>query len=195
LADGASSRGPKLSRQPTSVKKRKEAKPMKKRWPTIMAMLLALLVLVATAVPVLAKNGDVEVAGPQPALRAALAILAPRIAPVGEEVTMTVFQRSTQDPVKDAGVWALTREEAEELKAEIARLREEGEKPDYESLVSARGIFLGATHGNGQLKHTFTEGGWYLLVAVKEGYIPGRTGIAIKVPRTIEAPDWQQSTG
>jgi len=126
-------------------------------------------------------------------MRDALAILAPRRAPVGEEVSMTVFQRSTQDPVKDAGVWALTQENAEVLKGEIAKLKEEGnvsaQELDWESLVSGLGIPLGTTKGNGRLEYTFTEEGRYLLVAIKEGYIPGRTGIAIKVPKTTEALD------
>ncbi len=77
---------------------------------------------------------------------------------------------------------------------------------DYESLVSVHGFFLGTTHGNGELKYTFTEEGGYLLVAVKRGYIPGFTFISIRtpqtdkalranaVPETTETPDSQEST-
>ena len=161
---------------------------MKKRRASIIAMLLALLVLVSTAVPALAQNEEEQTVVPK-SIPDALAILAPIRAPVGEEVSMTVFERSTQDPVKDAGVWALTQENAEVLKEEIAKLKEEGKEPDHEALVSGLGIPLGTTKGNGRLEYTFTEGGRYLLVAIKEGYIPGRTGIAIRVPKTTEAPD------
>jgi len=98
---------------------------MKKRWVSIIVMLLALLVLVSTAVPALAQNEEEPRVGPK-SIPDALAILAPRWAPVGEEVSTTVFQRSTQDPVKDAGVWALTQENAEGLKGEIAKVKEEG---------------------------------------------------------------------
>ena len=130
------------------------------------------------------------------ALPDALAIEAPRWSPVGQEVTMTVFKRGTQDPINDAGVWALTRDEAEALKQEVTSIREASDNTaevDYESLVSVHGFFLGTTHGNGELKYTFTEEGGYLLVAVKKGYIPGYAPIAIKnVPEAlaIEAPMW-----
>jgi len=126
----------------------------------------------------------------------ALAIEAPRWSPVGQEVTMTVFKRGTQNPINDAGVWALTRDEAEALKQEVTSIREASDNTaemDYESLVSVHGFFLGTTHGNGELKYTFTEEGGYLLVAVKKGYIPGYAPIAIKnVPEAlaIEAPMW-----
>ena len=165
---------------------------MKRKWASIVAVLLAVMVLVSTAVPVLAR-GEEERVNSEPVRRAALEIMAPRRAPVGEAVTMTVFQRGTLDPVKDAGIWALTRDEAEALKEEIAGIREEGGNGvrdlDYQALLRGHGTFLGTTHGNGQLKHTFDEAGWYLLVAVKEGYHPGRTHIAIRAPRTVEPLD------
>jgi len=122
----------------------------------------------------------------------ALAIQVPRRAPVGESVTITVVRKGTEDPVKDAGVWALTRESAEALRGKIAELREQNSaavlETDWESLAGAYGIFLGTTHGNGQLKYTFTEAGNYLLVAVKKGYVPGYAGIAIVAPVTVERP-------
>ena len=46
----------------------------------------------------------------------ALAIEAPRRALPGESVTMTVFQRGTEEPIKGANIWAFTRENAEILK-------------------------------------------------------------------------------
>ena len=103
---------------------------------------------------------------------------------------MTVFQRGTQDQVNEAGVWALIRDEAEALKQEVTSIREASANTaevDYESLVSVHGFFLGTTHGNGELKYTFTEEGGYLLVAVKKGYIPGFTFISIRAPQTNEA--------
>ncbi|MFC2003533.1 hypothetical protein ACFLV4_06305 [Chloroflexota bacterium] len=130
---------------------------MKRKWSSTIAILFALMVLVSTAVPVLAQSEEQEVAEPHRVPRAGLAIIAPRRAPVGEEVSMTVFQRDTQDPVKDAAIWALTRENAESLKQKIAELREKGNSPiqdlDWESPVGALGIFLGTTKGNGQLRY------------------------------------------
>ncbi|MEE8473453.1 MAG: hypothetical protein V3S82_09820, partial [Dehalococcoidia bacterium] len=113
----------------------------------------------------------------------ALAIEAPKRAPAGEKVTLKVTQRNTHDPVKDAGVWALTGDAIEALKAEIARIKDEGGKPavdlDWETFLNENAAHLGDTNGSGQLKYAFGDEGRYLLVAVKEGFRPGRTGIAI----------------
>ncbi len=167
----------------------------KKKWSGIIAAVMALLVLTSTAVPALAQSDEGRAVRPKPVHREELAIVAPRMAPVGEEVSMSVFERRTQNPVKDAAIWALTRESAETLKERIAEIREASDNAtrdlDWESLVSDLGIFLGTTHGNGQLKYTFEEEGRYLLIALKEGYRPGRTGIAIRTlpdALAIEAP-------
>ena len=115
----------------------------------------------------------------------ALSIQAPRSSPVGESVTMRVTQRGTEEPVKDAGVWALTPAEAEALKAKAANARAtDNTTPDIESIIGGFGVFLGRTHGNGELNYTFDNEGRYILVAVKNGYTPGYTGIAIVAHNT-----------
>jgi hypothetical protein len=122
----------------------------------------------------------------------ALAIEAPRRAPVGEEVTMTVLQRGTEEPVEGAGIWALTRDNAEVLREEMKELKEDtsiaAEDKDYEALVDIRGTFLGRTDEDGELSHTFTEAGGYLLAAVKRGYFPGFAPIgigSINIPQAL----------
>ncbi len=105
-----------------------------------------------------------------------LGIRAPRVAPVGEEVTITVFDRQLKKPVEGAGVWLVSREKAELLKAEIAAARQDDAGlQDYESIVGLHGEFLGPTDVNGQVWWTPEEAGVYLLVAVKDGYFPGFT--------------------
>ena len=160
---------------------------MKKKWHSIMAVLLALVVLGSTATTALAESDEEMMASPRQFGKDGLAIVAPIWSPVGVEVSMTVFGRSTQDPVKDASVWALTRDNAEALKEKLDEIKAESDdsttaEVDWESLASIYGFLLGTTHGNGELKYTFEEEGFYLLIALKEGYRPGRTGIAIKTP-------------
>ncbi len=108
----------------------------------------------------------------------ALGIRGPRVVPAGEEFTLTVIQRQTQEPVGDAGVWALSRENAASLREAFAHLKEKrnqpGEAPDYAALVEGiGGRFLGRTADDGTLVCTFEEAGHYLLITVKAGYIPG----------------------
>ncbi|OGO41841.1 MAG: hypothetical protein A2137_07190 [Chloroflexi bacterium RBG_16_58_8] len=113
----------------------------------------------------------------------ALGIKAPKRAPVGQPVTMTVFERGTQEPVEGAGVWAITRDKMEALKQEAETLREDAsvaaEEKDYESLANKHGFFLGRTDKKGELEYTFKEAGVYLLVAVKRGYFPGFAPLAV----------------
>jgi hypothetical protein len=129
----------------------------------------------------------------------ALEIQAPKRSPSGEVVTMTVLQRGTGEPVNDAGIWALTRENAEALNAEITRLKDESagspQELDWESLAGIYGFFLGMTQGNGQLSVAFPEEGGYLLLAIKPGYFPGRAFIAIRnIPEVlmVQVPRWAE---
>ncbi|MFC1897842.1 hypothetical protein ACFLX8_04710, partial [Chloroflexota bacterium] len=113
----------------------------------------------------------------------ALAVMAPWMAPQGREVTITVLDRINHDPMESAGVWVLSRDNMEALKAEIKALREDTSiataEKDYEALVNIHGSLLGLTDEDGELRHTFDETGAYLLVAVKRGYIPGFSPISI----------------
>jgi hypothetical protein len=106
----------------------------------------------------------------------ALGIRAPRVTPVGEEATITVFDRQTKEPVEGAGVWLVSGDKAEELKADIASFRADGAADiDYTSRLGVYGELIDETDENGQVTYTFEEAGIYLLVAVKDGYFPGFT--------------------
>jgi len=170
---------------------------MKKRSVIIVAI-MALLLLALSPISTLAQSDEAAVASSKPSLRGALAIVAPRVAAVGKEISMTVFLRATQEPFEGAGIWALTRDKAEVLKEEMSALREDGSlaaaEKDYEALVDIHGIPLGRTDEDGKLYHTFTEAGGYLLVAAKKGYFPGFTPIGIiDTPEAKPMPE-QSST-
>lgn len=126
----------------------------------------------------------------------ALAIQAPRRVPPGEQFTLTVFERGTQEPVEEAGVWAITRDKVETLQTEAKALREDtsipAEEKDYEALVKVYGIFLGKTGNNGKLDYAFEEAGGYLLVAVKKGYVPGFQAFGVRdIPQPKPKPERQ----
>jgi hypothetical protein len=96
---------------------------------------------------------------------------------------MTVTERGSGDAVKDAAIFALTREQAEALKQSLEGVRGQADV-DYEAMVSGHGIFLGMTNGAGKLSYTFDEEGGYLLIAVKATYRPGFSRILIIDPET-----------
>ena len=159
---------------------------MKRKWNVLMAAMLALMVLLSSGSFALAQTDEEAQDNASSEYKPGLAIVAPRMYPVGEEVSMTVFDRLDQKQVKDAAIWALTRENAEALRAEVEELRASGapmQEVDWDSLVSGYGFLLGATQGNGQLKYTFEQEGWYQLIAIKEGYFPDRIGIIIRTPQ------------
>jgi hypothetical protein len=168
---------------------------MKKKWAGVIIILLAAMVSLATVLPALAQTEGEAPGGARPIFKVGLAIVAPRMASVGEEVSMTVFNRQNQVPVNDAGIWALTKESADILNGEIDRLKEGNaaavQELDWESLLSGYGIFLGMTKGNGQLKYTFPEAGGYILMAIHPEYFQGRAFISIRtipVALEIQAP-------
>ena len=167
---------------------------MRKRT-VIIATLATLLVLVISPMSVLAQNDEDATVSSQPPVREALAIVAPWVTPVGQEISMRVFLRANQEPFSDAGVWALTQENTEALKVEMAALKEDAglaaEEPDREALMNSYGTFLGRTGTDGRLYHTFEETGSYVLVAFTAGYAPGFTRIRVKSmldALVIEAP-------
>ncbi len=165
-----------------------------KKWQTLVVTVMALLLAVLSPMTALAQSDDAEVESSGPKIKGSLAIVAPRMSFAGQEISMTVFLRADQEPFPGAGIWALTQDEADALRAEIEALREEGSlaaETDYEAMVDARGIFLGRTDGDGKLFHTFTESNVYFLVAVKKWYFPGFTRINVRdMSRAlgIEAP-------
>ena len=125
---------------------------MRKKWYILAAALMMAVMAVSGVAPALADDGTRE-SDQSRLVHARLAIRAPKAARVGEEVTIGVFDRQAEEPVQGAGVWALTREAAEALKADMAELREDTSVAttdhDYESVADLHGTFLGRTNDEG----------------------------------------------
>jgi Ca2+-binding EF-hand superfamily protein len=165
-----------------TIKERRRKIQMKKKWFGMVSALMVLAVLF-TGLPAMAQTEaeettEIETACP------ALGIRAPRVAPVGREVTIGVFERGTSEPVEGVFVFALSRDNAEAFKAEMAVLSEDNTvaaaDKDYKALADVYGELLDITDENGEIHYAFDEAGWYLLVAVKGGYYPGFAPIAIR---------------
>jgi hypothetical protein len=167
---------------------------IKKKWATVIASIMALLILATSSTAVLAQSEDEATDSSRPRFRDGLALVAPIRAPVGVEISMSVFARWDQRPVKDADIWAFTEDNAETIHEKVEALREadtQAGEADWEVLAREYGFFIGTTNGNGRLMYTFADEGRYLLIALKPGYIPGRTGILVKdLPKAlgIDAP-------
>jgi hypothetical protein len=156
---------------------------MKKKWQIIMALVLSLVILLTIAVPaVLAQDEEPSAATIQSG--GALAIIAPWTVPAGKEFTVRAFLREDQEPFPNAGIWAINRDDVATLQDELAWLRDNAEPTDegkdYESVLDAHGMFLGRTGRDGRLAVTFEQAGRYILVAARNGYLPGFTHIGIR---------------
>jgi hypothetical protein len=160
---------------------------MKRKWQIFIALFLVLVTAVTVAVPALAQ--DDATAATENALRGALAIIAPWTVPAGREFTARVFLREDQEPFPGAGVWLIGADGAATLKDALSELRQDQNQAaataDYESIIGAYGTFLGRTGDDGRVTCTIDQAGRYILVAARNGYLPGFTCIGIRV--TVKA--------
>ena len=138
-----------------------------KKWSIIVGVVMAVLLLAMGSMSALAQTDEDVTVSQNPTIRDGLAIVAPRVAPVDTEISMTVFKCSNQEPVEGASVWLVTRDKLETLRQEMARFKGKNgpntEQEDYESLLSIHGTLLGQTDEEGKVWHSFDNAGRYLL--------------------------------
>lgn len=100
----------------------------------------------------------------------ALAIRGPRMAEVGEVVTFTSVTRGSGTVVEGVALYALS---WPFCGAALMTPIEAGETSWLEQLATDDGEYLGVTNLEGELDHSFSEEGMYIIVGIKEGYVPG----------------------
>lgn len=123
----------------------------------------------------------------------ALTIKGPRSAEIDEAVTFTVLERGADSVVEGADVYALRRPLrwgvlGSERPFALEPPTLDGAGAPLEALAMQYGEYLGKTDENGEVTHAFGEGGRYLVVATKDGYIPGITHISIGKGRVLPLP-------
>jgi vacuolar-type H+-ATPase subunit F/Vma7 len=159
---------------------------------TLLALTIAILAMVIT--PSLVTAQDDETTSAVRPIKDGLAIVAPRAAAVGQNISMTVFQCSEQTPVTGAGVWALTPEKIESVKTQISENTDVIDE-QCENILNANGTFLGRTNESGKIWHSFDDNGRYLLVTFKAQYWPDWRMIVVGSPSSslsrlvIDAPN------
>ena len=162
-----------------------------KKWTIIMASVLALIALIVTPFSVMAAGQDATVST-NPAPRVHLAIVQPWEVRVGQSMQLTVFERLNQTPISSASVWTVTKDKADTVKDAIKALIAKGlanvTEKDFEDILNTNGTLLGQTDTNGKLTHTFNDPANYLLVALKDGYLPGYSCLAVREVLSISAP-------
>ena len=95
-----------------------------KKGSIIIGVVMAVLLLAMGSMSALAQTDEDVAISPNQALRDGLAIVAPRVAPVDTEISMTVFRCSDQEPVAGASVWLVARDRLEILRQKMATVEE-----------------------------------------------------------------------
>ncbi len=159
-----------------------------KKWKIILASVLALLVVIVTPLSIIGAGQDTSGSTP----RVHLAIVQPWAVRVGQSLQLTVFERPNQTPIGGAGVWTVTKDKIDAVKQAVKALAAKGlakaTEKDFEDILNTNGASLGQTDTNGRLTHTFTSPANYWLVALKDGYLPGYSHLAVNEILAISAP-------
>ena len=117
-----------------------------------------------------------------------MSIAAPKKAAPGEDVTITVNQRGTDQAVTGADIWAVDFANARALRDSLQEVRQTNQgdlhNVDWDAELGKLATSIGTTDANGQVTHSF-EAGKYLLIAIKQGCIPAYAGIAILAPEPL----------
>ena len=114
----------------------------------------------------------------------ALAVHAPERATIDEPVTITVTDRHDGEPIARAKVYALRQPLKwgaidKEKPFSLEPSAQDTSGASLKALAVKYGVHINTTDENGQVTYTFHERGQYLIVATKDGYIPGITRISI----------------
>lgn len=125
------------------------------------------------------------------AVQKAIGIKVPDRAEAGKPTDIVTYDRNNYQPVPRAAVYALRIGEPdgpipvpfESLIKPEATSPAEAEKNAAD--VRMKGIFLGYTNENAHLVYTFEKPGHYLLVAIKENYLPGFARITITSSKIV----------
>lgn len=114
-----------------------------------------------------------------------MAINAPKRAAPGETVSIKVNQKDNSDPIVGAGLWMVESANIKTVREKIAQLKSTNRgnlrNLNWESELSGIAEKIGQTDESGQITNTF-DSGKYLLVAVKQGFMPVLSVITILNP-------------
>jgi hypothetical protein len=122
-----------------------------------------------------------------------LAITNPKMVKPGVDITITVHQKGSAEPVAGAGVWAVAADKAADVKGllsdALSAAKNSPQATDYAALLNGKAISLGQTDKNGQTApYAFANAGRYILVTFKAGYGPGFGTIAVVAPKPTPTP-------
>lgn len=152
-----------------------------------LALAVALAMIMPAAPPALADSGSES--QPQLSTPPSLMIKSPNTVEAGQSATVTVFSKHGHEAVAGASVYVL---KIGSLVIGANAANYTALLGEYEALAEAKGILFGTTGSDGTVKGNLSETGRFMLVATKDGYIPGfarlTVTLAARVALNINAP-------
>jgi len=109
----------------------------------------------------------------------ALGIRAPQTIEVSQPFTLQVVEKHSGKPESGVYVYQVKAEAMRKLMASDNVSGVRAMMGNYAAAAANGGILMGTTDGNGVLSYTFTEADNYILVAVKDGFVPGFTRVHV----------------
>ncbi len=141
--------------------------------------LMAILIVIAAALPasIPLQADSIRKGAPLLVKKSALMIKIEEPVITSQPVTITVFSRHSHETIAGAPVYAIRTDN---------RFGPAGTdnyttlSTEVEALIDSDGALLGTSGSDGTLSATVTEAGRYILIATKDGYIPGFARMVVK---------------
>ena len=161
---------------------------MKRIFPGLMALFIGIVMVLPGTAPALADSGNIAPA--EPAGTPALMIKVANTIQAGQPATITVFSRRSNETIAGAPVYAI-KTSGRVVPADPGHYTppdNEFESSDqfdgieFDTLAGSNGISVGTTGSDGTLPVTLATAGRYLLIATKDGFIPGFARLQVKGP-------------
>jgi len=141
----------------------------------LLILFMGILMVLPAAAPAQADSSKVN---PVPLIKKqALMIKVNNPAEVGQPVTIGVFSRRSNETIAGAPVYAIKTSDrvGPADPGNYTTLADE-----FESLIESDGTLIGTTGSDGTVSAVLSEAGRYLLVATKDGFIPGFARLQVK---------------
>ena len=148
---------------------------MKRIFPVLMALFIGIVMILPGTAPARADSDNV--APIEPASIPALMIKVANTIQAGQPVTITVFSRRSNETIAGAPVYAIKTSGRVAPAGTGNYTTADGE---LDTLTESNGISIGTTGSDGTLAFTLATAGRYLLIATKDGFIPGFTRLQVR---------------
>lgn len=113
------------------------------------------------------------------AVKPALGIRAPQTIEVSQSFTLQVVEKHSGKPESGVSVYQVKAEAMRKLMASDNVSGVKAMMGNYAAAAANGGILMGTTGADGVLSSTFTEADNHILVAVKDGFVPGFTRVHV----------------